>query len=98
VSIYNVKNFPGASPGPPFKGEGREREGEGREGKKLRRGEGWEGSIRQIKFYDYSTPLPFSEKGCLNFTVHDVVSPCCNVPNFHFLFKILLGVCFTSET
>jgi hypothetical protein len=38
VSMYNVKNFPGASPRPPFTGEGKE----GREGKgeKEKRGEG----------------------------------------------------------
>jgi hypothetical protein len=44
VSIYNVKNFLGASPRTPFKGERREGKGK-RE----------EGSIPQIKFYNYST-------------------------------------------
>jgi hypothetical protein len=41
MSIYNVKNFLGASPRTPFKGkEGEERDGKG---------------ASQIKFYDHST-------------------------------------------
>jgi hypothetical protein len=44
VSTHNVKNFLGQAPGPPFKQERREGKGK-RE----------EGSIPQIKFYDYST-------------------------------------------
>jgi hypothetical protein len=54
LSMYNVKNFPGASPGPPFKGEGG-RGGTGREGRERRGRELGEGSIPKIKFYDYST-------------------------------------------
>jgi hypothetical protein len=47
------KIFRGQAPGPPFKGEGRERrEGKGRKGE----GEGERrGEHPQIKFYDYST-------------------------------------------
>jgi hypothetical protein len=40
VCIYRIKNFPGASPGPPFKGQGREgRERKGKTGER-RKGEG----------------------------------------------------------
>jgi hypothetical protein len=53
----NVKNFPEASTGSPFKGERKvKREGKERKGK---RGEGRRGEHPQIKFYDCSTALQY---------------------------------------
>jgi hypothetical protein len=64
--MYNVKNFPGASPRTPIQREGEGKKGaEGMEGKGKRgegrkgEGMGWEGKggeereHPQIKFYDY---------------------------------------------
>jgi hypothetical protein len=55
----SFQKFSGASPGPPFKGQGREGR-RGRRNREERKGEGigWEGkegSITQIKFYYYCT-------------------------------------------
>jgi hypothetical protein len=60
VSIY-VKKFSLGKPPDPIQrgGEGKER-GEGKEGEE-RRGRG-EGSIPQIKFYDYSIEIDNSDK------------------------------------
>jgi hypothetical protein len=50
VSVYNAKNFQGKSPDSHWKKKG----GRGRE-ERVGKGKRGEGSIPQIKFYDYST-------------------------------------------
>jgi hypothetical protein len=60
VSIYNVKNFLGQAPRPPFKTQGRKGgRGSGKQGRGAKE-RGWDGRVRgmsipKIKFYDYST-------------------------------------------
>jgi hypothetical protein len=57
LRAFMSKNFRAQAPGSPFKEEGEER-GRGKEGGEERRRDGMEergGTIRQIKFYDYST-------------------------------------------
>jgi hypothetical protein len=58
VSIYHIKNFPGASPQTPIQKVREEREGKGKTGEGSK-GEGSDGRVREgaspeIKFCDYS--------------------------------------------